>query len=81
MLSALHLFSFCYVGQYCMPEDGVKLSEKSKLLTTEEVLRLAQLFVQQGVNKVRLTGGEPTVRKDLVYIVGKSFVLLLMRIF
>ncbi|XP_028144796.1 molybdenum cofactor biosynthesis protein 1 isoform X1 [Diabrotica virgifera virgifera] len=51
--------------QYCMPADGVKLSEKSKLLTTDEVLKVAELFVREGVNKIRLTGGEPTIRKDL----------------
>lgn len=64
-----------------MPEDGVKLTENSKLLTTEEILMLAKLFVQQGVNKVRLTGGEPTVRKDLVYIVGKGLVFDFLTIF
>jgi len=64
-----------------MPEDGVKLTEKSKLLTTQEILALAKLFVQQGVSKVRLTGGEPTVRKDLVYIVGKGLVWGFLRIF
>ena len=42
-----------------------------KLLTTEEVLRLARLFVAAGVDKIRLTGGEPTVRRDLEEIVGE----------
>lgn len=54
---------------YCMPEDGVELTPASHLLSTEEVLRLARLFAAAGVNKVRLTGGEPTLRKDLVEIV------------
>lgn len=45
------------------------LSQESKLLTAEEILRLASLFVSQGVTKIRLTGGEPTVRKDLLKIV------------
>lgn len=52
-----------------MPEEGVKLTEKSKLLTTEEVLYLARLFVDQGIQKIRLTGGEPTIRKDLAEII------------
>lgn len=56
--------------QYCMPEDGVDLTPKQKLLTTAEILRLAEIFVRNGVDKVRLTGGEPLVRADLVDIVG-----------
>lgn len=51
---------------YCMPEEGVPLSPKSTQLTTPEIVYLASLFVGQGVNKIRLTGGEPTVRKDIV---------------
>lgn len=54
---------------YCMPENGVDLTPKSHLLSTEELLRLAKLFVGAGVTKIRLTGGEPTVRKDLPEIV------------
>ncbi|KAH1005817.1 hypothetical protein HUJ04_006732 [Dendroctonus ponderosae] len=60
---------YLYTGQYCMPEEGVNLSEKSKLLTTDEILKITEIFVKQGVNKVRLTGGEPTVRKDIIDIV------------
>ncbi|KAK5022866.1 hypothetical protein LTS07_009594 [Exophiala sideris] len=51
---------------YCMPEEGVPLSPSAKLLTTPEIVYLSELFVNQGVNKIRLTGGEPTVRKDIV---------------
>lgn len=54
-----------------MPLNGVKLSEQSKLLTNNEIARLVSLFAQQGVDKVRITGGEPTVKKDIVQIVGK----------
>lgn len=57
--------------KYCMPEDGVKLTERPKLMTNDEILYLAELFVNEGVRKIRLTGGEPTIRKDLVEIVGK----------
>lgn len=53
-----------------MPAEGIKLSQKSNLLTNEEVIHLARVFVEQGVRKIRLTGGEPTVRKDIVQIVG-----------
>ncbi|OJD19600.1 molybdenum cofactor biosynthesis protein A [Emergomyces pasteurianus Ep9510] len=51
---------------YCMPEEGVQLSPASKILTTPEIVYLSSLFVSQGVTKIRLTGGEPTVRKDIV---------------
>jgi GTP 3',8-cyclase len=52
-----------------MPEDGVPLSPSDQLLTTPEIVRLSQLFVSQGVDKIRLTGGEPTVRKDIVRLI------------
>lgn len=51
---------------YCMPEEGVPLSPPAHLLTTPEIIYLSSLFVSQGVTKIRLTGGEPTVRKDIV---------------
>src|SRR5271155_9213 len=51
---------------YCMPEEGVPLSPPAHILTTPEIVYLSELFVSQGVNKIRLTGGEPTVRKDIV---------------
>ncbi|GFP52595.1 molybdenum cofactor biosynthesis protein 1 [Trichoderma asperellum] len=51
---------------YCMPEEGVPLSPDRELLTTPEILMLSSIFVSQGVNKIRLTGGEPTVRRDIL---------------
>ncbi|TMW44637.1 hypothetical protein DOY81_010281 [Sarcophaga bullata] len=57
--------------KYCMPADGVPLQPKSNLLTTDEIHYLARLFVEQGVRKIRLTGGEPTVRRDIVDIIAK----------
>lgn len=51
---------------YCMPEEGVQLSPPEHNLTTPEIVYLSELFVKQGVDKIRLTGGEPTVRKDIV---------------
>ncbi|KAH0546128.1 molybdenum cofactor biosynthesis protein 1 isoform X2 [Cotesia glomerata] len=56
---------------YCMPAEGVKLTKNDKILTTDEIMRLARLFVKNGVTKIRLTGGEPTVRKDIVDIVAQ----------
>lgn len=49
-----------------MPAEGIELSPNKQLLTTAEIVYLSALFVDQGVNKIRLTGGEPTVRKDIV---------------
>jgi cyclic pyranopterin phosphate synthase len=54
-----------------MPEEGVPLTPKADLLTTEEILTLTRLFVKEGVNKIRLTGGEPLIRPDVVNIVGE----------
>lgn len=56
-----------------MPEEGVQLSSKDKILRLDEIIRLATIFAESGVKKIRLTGGEPTLRKDLVEIVGKPF--------
>lgn len=52
---------------YCMPEEGVPLSPR--ILTTSEIRKLADFFVSLGVNKIRLTGGEPTVRKDFFDVI------------
>lgn len=51
--------------RYCMPEEGVPLSSSTHLLTTPELVRIARLFVRLGVSKIRLTGGEPLLRKDV----------------
>lgn len=53
-----------------MPAEGVQLSPKSNILTTDEVHTIARIFVEQGVRKIRLTGGEPTIRKDLVDVIS-----------
>ncbi|KAK1793194.1 hypothetical protein P4O66_011595, partial [Electrophorus voltai] len=57
--------------QYCMPEEGVTLSPRAQLLSTEEVLTLARLFVREGVRKIRLTGGEPLIRPDILHIIAE----------
>ncbi|KAJ1913786.1 Molybdenum cofactor synthesis protein 1 [Mycoemilia scoparia] len=56
---------------YCMPEEGIDLTPKPELLTADEIVRLARIFVSQGVDKIRLTGGEPTVRKDIVELISR----------
>ncbi|CAL8090139.1 unnamed protein product [Orchesella dallaii] len=54
---------------YCMPEEGVPLTPSNKLLSAAEIIRVAKIFVSQGVDKVRITGGEPLLRKDLPRII------------
>ncbi|MCG9972911.1 GTP 3',8-cyclase MoaA [Christiangramia crocea] len=49
---------------YCMPADGVPLTPKNQLMQADELLEIAKVFVNNGVDKIRLTGGEPLVRKD-----------------
>ncbi|MEL0456726.1 GTP 3',8-cyclase MoaA [Flavobacteriaceae bacterium SZ-1-7] len=56
---------------YCMPEEGVQLSPKSHIMTYEEIYDIAKIFVKHGVNKIRLTGGEPLVRKDFKVVLEK----------
>jgi cyclic pyranopterin phosphate synthase len=56
---------------YCMPLDEYEWINKKEILTFEEITRLATLFVSLGVEKIRLTGGEPLVRKNLDRLVAK----------
>jgi cyclic pyranopterin phosphate synthase len=56
---------------YCMPADGIALSPKASLMTAEEIFAIAETFVKNGVDKIRLTGGEPLLRKDFPEIVSK----------
>ncbi|KAL7412855.1 hypothetical protein BDY24DRAFT_407153 [Mrakia frigida] len=55
---------------YCMPEDGVELQPAINMLSDAEVLKIATLFVNEGVNKIRVTGGEPTVRKGIMELMA-----------
>lgn len=55
---------------YCMPEEGLDWLHKSKILTFEEITRLAGIFISIGVRTFRLTGGEPTLRKELPTLVA-----------
>jgi len=57
--------------QYCMPPEGVPLQPASDLLQRDEIVELATLFASFGVDKIRLTGGEPLLRKDLKEIIGE----------
>jgi cyclic pyranopterin phosphate synthase len=52
--------------QYCLPEDGLQLDQRDELLSWEEMLRLCRLLTENGIRKIRLTGGEPFVRRGLL---------------
>lgn len=54
---------------YCMPEEDYAFTPASRLMQTNEIASIAKLFVQEGVKKIRLTGGEPLVRKDAAEII------------
>jgi len=54
---------------YCMPEDGIKMLQHSEVLSFEEITAITRVAVSLGVNKVRITGGEPLVRKGIVNLV------------
>ena len=51
---------------YCMPEDGLQFSKRSQILSYEEMNRLVTILADLGISKVRITGGEPFVRKDIM---------------
>jgi len=54
-----------------MPAEGIALTPKSNLMTADEIVTIAQTFVHLGVTKIRLTGGEPLVRKDAATIIQR----------
>lgn len=54
---------------YCMPAEGIALTPRAHLMTAEEIVTIANTFVKLGVTKIRLTGGEPLVRKDAKTII------------
>ena len=59
---------------YCMPKEvfgpDYQYLQRDQILTFEEITRLARIFVDHGVRKIRLTGGEPLVRRDLQLLIG-----------
>jgi len=56
--------------KYCMPEQGMTWMAKSELLSYEEIIRLTGIFARLGIRKIRLTGGEPLMRKELPNLVA-----------
>jgi cyclic pyranopterin phosphate synthase len=55
--------------RYCMPEGGISLISHEQVLRYEEILRVASLFGQLGIDKIRLTGGEPLARKGILELI------------
>jgi cyclic pyranopterin phosphate synthase len=55
--------------RYCMPEEGVALKDHKEILSFEEITDVVKTGVKLGINKIRLTGGEPLVRKDLPQLI------------
>jgi len=56
---------------YCMPEGGIPLLPRDHILTLEEIERFARIAASAGINKIRLTGGEPLVRRGVVDLVSR----------
>src|SRR4051812_8522771 len=56
--------------QYCMPADGLPWLERDAILTFEEIERIVRVFASMGVDELRLTGGEPPVRRDFPRLPG-----------
>lgn len=54
---------------YCMPNEGIDFVKQNELMSYEELLRVVNVLSKQGVSKVRITGGEPFLRKDIMYFI------------
>lgn len=55
---------------YCMPEEGLNWLSRSEIMTYEEMLQACTLLVKMGIEKIRITGGEPFVRKDIMKLLA-----------
>jgi GTP 3',8-cyclase len=60
---------------YCMPEEDVKYAPRHEILSFEEIERFTRVAVSLGITKVRVTGGEPLVRKDLPLLISKLYAI------
>tara|TARA_R110000868_G_scaffold138079_1_gene351854 strand:+ start:512 stop:1411 length:900 start_codon:yes stop_codon:yes gene_type:complete len=58
-----------------MPSEGINFANNDKLFSIEELIRLSKIVVSQGINKIRITGGEPFVRKDLMVLLRELSVM------
>jgi cyclic pyranopterin phosphate synthase len=57
--------------RYCMPDEGIELIPHDSILTFEEIIRVVQVFAASGISKIRLTGGEPLVRRGMVDLIRR----------
>ncbi len=57
--------------RYCMPEEGLPLIPHDAILSYEEILRIVRVFAKEGISKIRLTGGEPLVRKGIIDFISR----------
>ena len=57
--------------QYCMGEDGIEQMSHGDILSFEDIIRVVEAGAELGISKIRITGGEPLVRKGIVNLVGK----------
>ncbi|HLR35670.1 MAG TPA: radical SAM protein, partial [Tissierellales bacterium] len=57
--------------RYCMPEEGICKVKHEDVLTVEEIYEIVKIFVSLGIDKIRITGGEPLTRNGILPIVGK----------
>ena len=55
---------------YCMPSEGINFLKSDKLFSIDELCKLSQILVKMGIDKIRITGGEPFVRKDLMALIN-----------
>ena len=58
---------------YCMPEEGILLQEKDRLLDKNEICKIIKVMSELGVSKIRFTGGEPLLRKDLLDLIQYTY--------
>lgn len=56
---------------YCMPDEGVGYIPCEKILRYEEMVRLSDIFIDMGIRKIRITGGEPLLRKNILFLLGE----------
>ena len=58
--------------RYCMPAEGLPWVAREQVLSFEEIVRFVRIAITQGISKLRITGGEPLLRRDLPILVGNS---------
>lgn len=60
---------------YCMPREAMEWSPKAEILSYEEIVTLSEIFIALGVNKLRVTGGEPMVRRDIESLIARLAII------